>query len=187
MRKASPPASSISLTTESTRSIQKRIMRPTYLISSWSPTFGRCATVDEVIGRDARVHIHGFDPRSSTVHWRFAEPSGRQIVLEIIDGKCVFYENHLGVLTNSPSFDWQLTNLRQLCKPSAWPYRATYDWKYVPVIFGGGSAMIGFPGDFTRLQGLYAQPSSRTPHRRSLTQRGPCSRHFIFSVRWRFR
>ena len=72
---------------------------------------GRCATVDEVKAEIARVHIHGFDPRSSTVHWRFAEPSGRQIVLEIIDGKCVFYENKLGVLTNSPSFDWQLTNL----------------------------------------------------------------------------
>ena len=64
---------------------------------------GRCATVDEVKDEIAKVHIHGFDPRSSTVHWRFAEPSGRQIVLEIIDGKCVFYENTLGVLTNSPS------------------------------------------------------------------------------------
>ena len=41
--KASPPASSISLTTESTRSIQKRIMRPTYLIFSWSPTFSGAA------------------------------------------------------------------------------------------------------------------------------------------------
>ena len=29
---------------------------------------GRCATVDEVKAEIANVHIHGFDPRSSTVH-----------------------------------------------------------------------------------------------------------------------
>ena len=71
----------------------------------------RCATIDEVKSTIAGLHIHGIDPRSSTVHWRFIEESGRQVVLEIIDGKQVFYENTLGVLTNSPSFDYHLTNL----------------------------------------------------------------------------
>ena len=33
------------------------------------------------------------------------------MVLEIINRKPVFYENELGVLTNSPGFEWQLTNL----------------------------------------------------------------------------
>ena len=51
------------------------------------------------------------DPRASTVHWRFADVSGRQVVLEIVDGELHFFENNLGVLTNSPGFEWQLTNL----------------------------------------------------------------------------
>lgn len=110
---------------------------------------GRCATVDEVKAEIANVHVHGFDPRSSTVHWRFAEPSGRQIVLEIIDGKCVFYENTLGVLTNSPSFDWQLTNLNNYVNllPGRTEPHALGNMSLSS--FGGGSAMLGLPGDFT--------------------------------------
>lgn len=37
----------------------------------------RCATIDEVKSTIAGLHIHGIDPRSSTVHWRFIEESGR--------------------------------------------------------------------------------------------------------------
>ena len=49
---------------------------------------GRCATVDEVKAEIARVHIHGFDPRSSTVHWRFAEPSAEvDVSCNICHGK----------------------------------------------------------------------------------------------------
>ena len=76
---------------------------------SW--ILGSCTTVDEVQEAIAQVHVVAVDPRASTVHWRFADPSGRQVVLEIIDGKPRFYENKLGVLTNSPGFEWQLTNL----------------------------------------------------------------------------
>ena len=110
---------------------------------------GRCATVDEVKAEIAKVHIHGFDPRSSTVHWRFAEPSGRQIVLEIIDGKCVFYENTLGVLTNSPSFDWQLTNLNNYVNLLPGRTEPHTLGNMSLSSFGGGSAMLGLPGDFT--------------------------------------
>lgn len=110
---------------------------------------GRCATVEEVKAEIGRVHIYGFAPRSSTVHWRFADPSGRQIVLEIIDGKCVFYENTLGVLTNSPSFDWQLTNLNNYV--NLFPGRTeSHSLGNMSLSsFGGGSAMLGLPGDFT--------------------------------------
>ena len=65
-----------------------------------------CATVDEVKKAIEGIHVIAIDPRASTVHWRFTEPSGRQIVLEIVGGKPNFYENELGVLTNSPGFEW---------------------------------------------------------------------------------
>ena len=72
---------------------------------------GNCQTVDEVMESLKEVHVVAIDPRASTVHWRFADVSGRQVVLEIVDGQLHFYENELGVLTNSPGFEWQLTNL----------------------------------------------------------------------------
>ena len=76
-----------------------------------SLVLGACRTIDEVKELLGNVRVIGIDPRASTVHWRFADVSGRQVVLEIVDRHAVFYENELGVLTNSPGFEWQLTNL----------------------------------------------------------------------------
>ena len=44
-----------------------------------------CSTVDEVKRTLAEVRVINIDPRSSTVHWRFTDASGRQVVLEIVD------------------------------------------------------------------------------------------------------
>lgn len=76
---------------------------------SW--ILGNFTNVDEVKDAIRRVHVVSIDPRASTVHWRIADDTGRQLVLEIIDGEPHFYENKLGVLTNSPDFEWQMTNL----------------------------------------------------------------------------
>ena len=101
---------------------------------SW--LLGECSNVEEVKEAVKKVHVINIDPRASTVHWRFAEPSGRQLVLEIIKGELHFYENTLGVLTNSPSFEWHLTNLNNYVKsfPGLRPqstirkYRVVFIW-----------------------------------------------------------
>ena len=60
---------------------------------------GECATIEEVKEAVKRVHVVQIDPRASTVHWRFTDPTGRQVVLEIVEGgQLRFYENPLGVL-----------------------------------------------------------------------------------------
>lgn len=82
---------------------------------SW--ILGSCATVDEVKTALEGVHVVAIDPRASTVHWRFADPTGRQVVLEIIGGKLHFYENPLGVLTNSPRLRVAADQPEQLCQP----------------------------------------------------------------------
>ena len=110
---------------------------------------GCCSTVDEVIKAVEAVHVHNIDPRASTAHWRFADPSGRQVVLEIIGEKCVFYENTLGVLTNSPSFDWQLTNLNNYVNLKSGAVTENTVGSLELHSFGGGSGMLGLPGDFT--------------------------------------
>ena len=68
------------------------------------------STVDEVKAAVGGVRIVALE-KTSVVHWRIGEPSGRQVVLEIVGGVPHFYENEVGVLTNAPGFEWQLTNL----------------------------------------------------------------------------
>ena len=114
---------------------------------SW--LLGCCATVEQVKEAVARAHVIAIDPRASTVHWRFADTSGRQVVLEIVAGKPCFYENKLGVLTNSPGFEWQMTNLNNYVNL----YAGTADARKlgsVPLAsFGSGSGFLGIPGDIT--------------------------------------
>lgn len=110
---------------------------------------GQCATVDEVKEMVKKVHVINIDPRSSTVHWRFTDLSGRQVVLEIVDGTPRFYDNPLGVLTNSPGFEWQLTNLNNYVNlfPGTAPAQQLGEQPLAS--FGAGSGMLGLPGDVT--------------------------------------
>ncbi|HJC27026.1 choloylglycine hydrolase family protein [uncultured Alistipes sp.] len=110
---------------------------------------GSCRTIDEVKELLAKVCVIGIDPRASTVHWRFTDLSGRQVVLEIIDRKPVFYENELGVLTNSPGFEWQLTNLNNYVNLHAGGAEAHPMGGISLAAFGAGSGMLGLPGDVT--------------------------------------
>lgn len=107
------------------------------------------ATVDEVIQAVKDVHVIAIDPRASTVHWRIADTSGRQVVLEIIEGIPHFYENKLGVLTNSPGFEWQMTNLNNYV--NLFPGGASQKnlGRVTLAPFGAGSGFLGIPGDVT--------------------------------------
>lgn len=110
---------------------------------------GQCATVDEVKETVAKIHVINIDPRSSTVHWRFTDLSGRQIVLEIVGGTPRFYDNPLGVLTNSPGFEWQLTNLNNYVNLFSGTAPAQQLGEQPLASFGAGSGMLGLPGDVT--------------------------------------
>lgn len=114
-----------------------------------SYVLAKCTTTDEVKEALSKVRIINIDPRSSTVHWRFTEPSGKQIVLEIVDEVMHFYDNPLGVFTNSPGIEWHWTNLNNYInlQPGNAP-----EHNFGPLeakSLGHGSGMLGLPGDFT--------------------------------------
>ena len=46
-----------------------------------------------------------------------ADRFGGRIVVEYIDGELTVFEAPLGVITNSPNYDWHMTNLN---KPEFW-------------------------------------------------------------------
>ena len=108
-----------------------------------------CSTVEEVQQAIEKIHVVAIDPRASTVHWRFSDPTGKQVVLEIVEGKLHFYENKLGVLTNSPGFEWQLTNLNNYVNlyPGSAPAQNLGAAELKS--FGAGSGFLGIPGDVT--------------------------------------
>jgi choloylglycine hydrolase len=82
-------------------------------------------------------------------HWMVTEPSGKSIVIEYLDKKLHIFDNPLGVVTNAPSYDWHMTNLRNYVNLSAvaLPTKKIENLDFSPL--GGGSGMIGLPGDFT--------------------------------------
>lgn len=107
-----------------------------------------CATIEDVKQAMSEVSVVGIE-KSSVVHWRIGEPSGRQVVMEIVGGAVHFYDNHIGVITNAPGFEWHLTNLNNYVNLHAGNAAAHKlgDVQLTPI--GGSSAMLGLPGDFT--------------------------------------
>jgi len=82
-------------------------------------------------------------------HWMVTNPEGKSIVIEFIDGEMKIFDNPLGVITNSPTFDWHMINLRNYLTLSAvdLPDKKMEGIDFAPL--GSGSGMIGLPGDFT--------------------------------------
>jgi len=111
------------------------------------------ATVEEVKENVGKIVVPevifkawGFTP---PVHYVVHDASGKSIVLEYVDGKLNIHDNPLGVMTNSPSFDWHMTNLRNYINFSFTnaPEVQLGPVKLTPL--GQGSGMLGLPGDFT--------------------------------------
>ena len=83
------------------------------------------------------------------MHWAITDAAGKQIVVEYVGGSLHVYDAPLGVMTNSPSYDWHLTNLRNYInmRPVAWPDMKISGMVLKPI--GMGSGMLGLPGDIT--------------------------------------
>lgn len=112
---------------------------------------GNCATLDEVRAalKDLYVYqqtIPGLGDMVFPLHAAIHDASGKGIVVEFINGNMVIHD-YKDVMTNSPTYDWHLTNLLQYLNLS--PYNPA------PIIINGvsygmngqGAGMIGLPGD----------------------------------------
>lgn len=88
----------------------------------------------------------GFVP---PLHYIIVDQQGNKAVIEYVKGKLNVYDTPIGTITNSPTYDWHLTNLRNyiglsvLNRPSIEINGKEF------AAFGQGSGAIGLPGDFT--------------------------------------
>lgn len=115
---------------------------------SW--VLSQFSTIDQLKAAMQEVNLVSLDSRIGAVHWRITQPDGKMVVLEIVGGVPHFYDNNLGVITNSPGFQWHMTNLDNYVnlQPGAVSDHSLKKDVVLKAI-GGGSGMLGLPGDFT--------------------------------------
>jgi choloylglycine hydrolase len=112
-------------------------------------------TVEEVIAQLQTVivvHVdrEEFGGAALPFHFKIVDPSGDSKIIEIVNqGEVKIYQPYLGVITNSPTYDWHLINQRNYLNLSNLPNTPKkYGW-YDLKPTGGGSGLLGMPGDFT--------------------------------------
>ncbi|MDO4735813.1 MAG: linear amide C-N hydrolase [Bacteroidia bacterium] len=115
-------------------------------VNEWILT--QFANVDQVIKGMESVRITGLQ-EGVALHWRIGDWTGRQIVMEIVNGEVKFFENSVGVITNAPGFEWHLSNLSNYVNlfPGTAPSWSIGNFKVEAI--GGSSGMLGLPGDAT--------------------------------------
>jgi choloylglycine hydrolase len=129
---------------------------PAHALAPWdflTWALGNFASVAELRAALDTVAIIGVTlPQLGIVppfHYTLHDAGGASLVVEPIGGALKVYDNPLGVMTNSPPFDWQLTNLRNYVKlsPVDAPPLEMSGETFAPL--GAGSGMLGVPGDPT--------------------------------------
>lgn len=92
-----------------------------------------------------------FGPWNMTLplHYIVTEPSGKSLVIEYVNGELHTFDNPIGVLTNAPTFDWQMINLNNYVNLQNEDINNKKIKQMDLTKTGLGSGLLGLPGDFT--------------------------------------
>lgn len=119
---------------------------------SWA--LGSFATVGELRAALKTMKVWADDtlptgPTPATIHFVFVDRSGAGIVVEYVGGEVQIHDNVAHVLTNSPTYDWHLNNVRNYLSLTTVgvPSREVGDVNVTELGQGGG--LLGLPGDYT--------------------------------------
>ena len=115
----------------------------------------QCASTDEVKELLKTIKISNelmpnwpskFPP---SLHIIVHDIKGNSLVIEVSDGVVKTFDSQLGIMTNSPNYDWHMTNLSNYInldnEDVASKKLGNFDVKAVSL----GTGMLGLPGDFT--------------------------------------
>lgn len=128
---------------------------------------GQCESIDDIAPILSHTALIGLpDPITQNVaplHWIATDKSGQCVVIEHTKRGFMLYHNTIGVMTNSPDFAWQMTNLRNYLEVSPYQTTETYwgDIKLTP--FGQGGGTIPLPGGHTSPE-RFVKTSYRKTH-----------------------
>ena len=111
-----------------------------------------CATVEEVISKlenDVTLIAKPVFGDIRYTHWMFSDRTGETIIIEPDVDKLKIHRHSMGVLTNSPNYDWHRTNLLNYCNIRSLDYSSvTLNDDTIEACFSGSGA-AGLPGDFS--------------------------------------
>lgn len=112
---------------------------------------GNFQTVDEVRAALENVYVSGeklpqLGDAVLPAHASIYDASGKGIVVEFYNNKVNVFDN-IGVMTNSPKYDWHVTNLRNFINLSAENPKSITQGGITYTGNGLGSGAIGLPGD----------------------------------------
>lgn len=122
---------------------------PPYDFMLWM--LGNFSTVAQVREVVQNVHLVGkaFSPELPlpTLHWMVYDKSGDCIVIEPCESGLNVFKNKVGVLANSPTFDWHITNLNQFAGLSSEQTKSVQWHKQTLAPQADGLGLRGLPGD----------------------------------------
>jgi choloylglycine hydrolase len=122
---------------------------PYFAFADW--VLGNFQTVDEVKLALSNVYVYA-EVLSKTnsfvfpVHFSIYDSSGKGIVIEFIEGKLQAHDS-IGVLTNAPSYEWHVNNLRNYLNLTPTNPKPVIADGMTFVATGQGAGMVGLPGD----------------------------------------
>ncbi len=114
---------------------------------------GRCGSVDDLKALLENISIVGIaDPvtqKAAPLHWMATDRNGKCVVIEQTKNGLEIINNPIGVMANSPDFNWHMTNLRNYMDVSTTQQKEV-KWGNVSLTpFGQGTGTIQLPGGFT--------------------------------------
>lgn len=113
----------------------------------------QCASVTEAATLLPKIRIVGVkDAVTNSVaplHWIIADKHGSCMTIEKTEDGLHLMNNPIGVLSNSPDFQWHMTNLRNYMNVTPSQHEES-EWDRVLLTpFGQGAGTMGLPGDYT--------------------------------------
>lgn len=113
---------------------------------------GNFATVDEVKNALADRPLVGvYIPQLKQVpgfHVAVHDARGKNLVIEFVNGEKKIYDNPIGVMTNRPTFDWHLANLRNYLNLTPVDKESQTIAGVDVEASGSGNGWLGLPGDW---------------------------------------
>jgi choloylglycine hydrolase len=114
-------------------------------VAIWNPQIKQLLPSGAHVPPSALPLLESVLPEHLAIH----DADGNDLVVEFANGGMQMYDNHVGVLTNSPTFDWHLTNLRNYVNLTDVNADAVNIAGMKVTQTGNGSGLLGMPGDVT--------------------------------------
>lgn len=131
---------------------QDRDYQSVLTLGSWA--LGNFSSVGELRDALKTMKVWADDslptgPTPATLHFVFVDRSGAGAVVEYVGGQLQIHDNVVHVLTNAPTYDWHLNNLRNYLSLSTVGIPARSVGSVNVTELGQGGGLVGLPGDYT--------------------------------------